>query len=735
MINGWHLPPLPLQNMNYQNQNPPPYNQPYQSRNSGEFGSPYHSGPVVVPYNNYNSSPFNNSSPPHQSSPPSAVSYGSIPQNNQYSQFNDPMQNQPMQTNYQMQPNYPNPNSPFNQQPAQQAQFNPNPNAPVLITNPLMKPSSQDPSSSVTFEKFHYMQMPFCFISKGSDVTTVTPKELFIKQNIAYCKSSVKAGAGYNIWRLPLDKITKWEVITSKLLCFGGKHHVRAIVLPTKSTAYAQLPNPDDDQTFSAAMNTHAVSSRTELAPPGTPIIGTFKQNIRCGLSSKTLTLHPNGLAVMEDLEQGLVTNKTVTTAFLQDFSYIRYTTTSLFASICGDGVNRIELTFAGDHYYMDLSIPGEKLGEVHTAIMHAVLRRPPQPPIRVIQGKIGELAIGPEFTTISMQKGSVMLGQKEVITVKTADISHLYASLPSWQTALVTAIRDIEMYRIYRLCARLWTTDLALLFGWPCSFFSNLYISMLLFLKAMISVFKFLMIFFFRKTALIFGGPGPAKQVSFEPNEDPEAFLRDIGDTIKEAQARSVFRCVSDRIDTKIGSSKDVSPTIIQGEMMSSPTPAKAKSVRFMQPEAPAVASSSESIASIEKLDALEKHILRVEGIAMKLLTAAATSPPPAPPHVSHPVAPPFRAVPEPPKKLAPLPEGWEELKTPEGEIYYGSLYSDETTWDRPTAPAKKPAPLPEGWEELKTPEGEIYYGSLYSDETTWDLPTKPAARPPNRR
>jgi hypothetical protein len=37
-------------------------------------------------------------------------------------------------------------------------------------------------------------------------------------------------------------------------------------------------------------------------------------------------------------------------------------------------------------------------------------------------------------------------------------------------------------------------------------------------------------------------------------------------------------------------------------------------------------------------------------------------------------------------------LPEGWEELRTEGGEVFYASIYHDETTWDRPTQPAKKP-------------------------------------------
>ena len=54
------------------------------------------------------------------------------------------------------------------------------------------------------------------------------------------------------------------------------------------------------------------------------------------------------------------------------------------------------------------------------------------------------------------------------------------------------------------------------------------------------VSVTAFLMLFFFRKTALIMGGPGPAKQVAFFPSEEPEKLLRSIAGRIAALQAQA---------------------------------------------------------------------------------------------------------------------------------------------------------------------------------------------------
>jgi hypothetical protein len=69
------------------------------------------------------------------------------------------------------------------------------------------------------------------------------------------------------------------------------------------------------------------------------------------------------------------------------------------------------------------------------------------------------------------------------------------------------------------------------------------------------------------------------------------------------------------------------------------------------------------------------------------------------------------------------PLEEVWEQLVEPEtGEVYYESLATGETTWER--KPDMAVVPAEELWESLIDPEtGDIYYESTITGETTWDL------------
>ncbi|XP_032682602.1 transcriptional coactivator YAP1-like isoform X2 [Odontomachus brunneus] len=94
----------------------------------------------------------------------------------------------------------------------------------------------------------------------------------------------------------------------------------------------------------------------------------------------------------------------------------------------------------------------------------------------------------------------------------------------------------------------------------------------------------------------------------------------------------------------------------------------------------------------------------------------------------------------------LGPLPQGWEQARTPEGQIYFLNHITRTTTWEDPrkTAAAANVAavaaavesgksngntlgPLPDGWEQARTTEGEIYFINHQTRTTSWFDPRIP--------
>uniref|UniRef100_A0A3P9ACG0 WW domain-containing protein n=1 Tax=Esox lucius TaxID=8010 RepID=A0A3P9ACG0_ESOLU len=87
------------------------------------------------------------------------------------------------------------------------------------------------------------------------------------------------------------------------------------------------------------------------------------------------------------------------------------------------------------------------------------------------------------------------------------------------------------------------------------------------------------------------------------------------------------------------------------------------------------------------------------------------------------------------------PLPPGWEMAKTTSGQPYFLNHLEQTTTWHDPrlshlqttaaphplsappphTHTLAHPGPLPEGWEQAVTPEGEVYYINHTTKTTSW--------------
>lgn len=112
-----------------------------------------------------------------------------------------------------------------------------------------------------------------------------------------------------------------------------------------------------------------------------------------------------------------------------------------------------------------------------------------------------------------------------------------------------------------------------------------------------------------------------------------------------------------------------------------------------------------------------------------------------------------------------SPLPPGWEQARTSEGQVYYLNHITRTTTWEDPRkslaaqtaaqqhqsadqllsshsvtlppSPATTPTkvsppdvdlgPLPDGWEQAQTPEGEIYFINHHTRTTSWFDPRIP--------
>lgn len=80
---------------------------------------------------------------------------------------------------------------------------------------------------------------------------------------------------------------------------------------------------------------------------------------------------------------------------------------------------------------------------------------------------------------------------------------------------------------------------------------------------------------------------------------------------------------------------------------------------------------------------------------------------------------------------KVKALPQGWEEMKTPDGKVYFANHNDRSTSWHDPRVEVGK-AGLPAGWEELKARDGRAYFTNHIEKYTTWDdprIPKKPKA------
>ena len=415
----------------------------------------------------------------------------------------------------------------------------------MVKSNPLstvVKPSEDELGATKAYEVYTMCPSPLCFISWDYTATTVHRDNLELRENLTVCKMPVASGAGYNFTRLPMDKIVHYSLATTQLCCLAPKGDLAATVKPTGYTQGAPVKGPDTEDFLRRMWARLPVAHGKPALPYDEKPAAVAAFVTRCGANTKTISVYSNGLVTLVEVQGGMTTIKNVDVAVLSELSYIRYTKAPPAQAICFGKENRIELVFDGDTYIMESNQAAAALPALSEAVKTAMLGRVPSANIKTVAGALSKIEIGPEFTTIE-ETECAWAGEQcmntEVTTVKTSDISYLRATLPSTINAFIRAVRDIEFAIIADKCSRIWGSDLVMLPVWPCSFFSNSWVAIVLLINALVSVFRFLVIFLCRKTAVILGGPGPAKTVVLPTVvEKPEEMLQDLANSITVAQA-----------------------------------------------------------------------------------------------------------------------------------------------------------------------------------------------------
>ena len=95
----------------------------------------------------------------------------------------------------------------------------------------------------------------------------------------------------------------------------------------------------------------------------------------------------------------------------------------------------------------------------------------------------------------------------------------------------------------------------------------------------------------------------------------------------------------------------------------------------------------------------------------------------------------------------LGQLPPGWEETRTQDGQLYYMNHITKSTQWEDPRITVNEQmareqtshlpqigggpnGPLPNGWEQGVTNEGEIYFIDHRTHRTQWHDPRIPLSQ-----
>ena len=166
---------------------------------------------------------------------------------------------------------------------------------------------------------------------------------LEVRKNLTVCKLPVSSGAGYDLVRLPMDRILRYGMASTQFCCCAARGEIKATVGPTGFTQEAPVKGTDLEDFLQRMWQRMPPTVGKAPIPYGAPALGSIAVNTRCGANTRTLAIYENGLATLTEVQSGITTIRNVDAAVLSQLSYIRYVKAPFCQAMCCGKDNNIE--------------------------------------------------------------------------------------------------------------------------------------------------------------------------------------------------------------------------------------------------------------------------------------------------------------------------------------------------------------------------------------------------------
>lgn len=393
------------------------------------------------------------------------------------------------------------------------------------------------PGALVQTQMMRKLPLPCCCVTTGSFEVQASPEALAISNNSALCNTSIKQGGGYNVLSTSHTKVGAWSSAYRGFLC--SKKMQVSFAMANGGGGSGPIPGKDGKEQMSRIRSLigQAKGFSKGYVPDDKAATKDFVTNTCLCLMTNTLSVHPEGEVVLSTkTNSGCATEETADGAYIEDMSFARYTKANFCTRLCCGARNAIDVGFGNGAGNMEFKGSGDSMTGAHAALMETFKSGGASEVMASFKSNTGSAIMTPGLVTVTNVENKCfgLFSTEEVISFPAKKVAYIRAGLPSWQSAFMTAIRDIEVAALFGYFRKMFTTDIVkLMSGNFIPFFNSMYLLIILYIKACLSVVAFLRVFFCRKTAVLFGGPGNGGVVKFQPSEAPEKFLAEIGAAI----------------------------------------------------------------------------------------------------------------------------------------------------------------------------------------------------------